>query len=104
MRYLYFRDAANDSLMAPVDKLIAICQTADTSVTLYFEPRSNDAGEVDSVVLTITDEKEVAVCDAIVDSINYSKDPVVVVFDGVESESLHADIISSAISYSSLAD
>ena len=104
MRHLYFRDAADDALLAPVDNLIAICQTGDTTVTLYFKPRSNDAAEVDSVALTITDEKEVEVCEAIIDSINYSKERVLVVFDGVNSEALHADITASSITFSSLAD
>ncbi len=101
-RFLYFKDGANDAYANSVDKILAIQQTGDTTVTISFEPRSNDASDVDLVALTITDEKEVAVCEAIINSINSSTDPFVVVFDAVSGEKLHSDITGSAITFSAL--
>mgnify|MGYP001290974341 CR=1 FL=1 len=103
-KFLYFRDAADDALLVSADKLIAMCQTADQTMVMYFEPRSNDAAEVDSVRLVIGDEKEVAIMDAIVDAINYSREDVIVVCDLVNNDFLHEEITSSQITFSNLAD
>jgi|DEB0MinimDraft_6_1074348.scaffolds.fasta_scaffold00006_42 hypothetical protein len=102
-RFLYFKDGVNDAYCNSVDKLIAIKQTGDTTVTLIFEPRSNDAGDVDSIALTIADETEVAVCEAIINAINSSTSPFVVVYDAVAGEGVHSDITASAITLGSLA-
>ena len=103
-KFLYCRDAADDALLAPVDKLIAIQQTGDTQLTLHFEPRSNDAAETDTMRLVIGDEKEVEVVNAIVDAINYSREDVIVLCDKVNNDFIHEQVTDSAITFSNLAD
>jgi|TARA_R100000030_G_scaffold76858_1_gene59791 hypothetical protein len=102
-RFLYFKDGVNDAYCNSADNLLAIRQTGDTTVTVTFKPRSNDAGDVDSIALTITDETEVAVCEAIINAINSSTSPFVVVFDAAAGEGVHSDITASAITLASLA-
>ena len=102
-RFLYFKDGANDAYANSVNNLLAIQQTGDTTVTLTFVARSGDVA-VDTVALTITDEKEVAVCEGIINSINHSTDPFVVVFDNVSGDKVHSEISASAITLDSLAD
>jgi fructoselysine-6-P-deglycase FrlB-like protein len=100
-KMLYFKDGANDAYCNKASALLSIRQTGDTTLTLSFVARSGDAA-ADTVALTITDETEVAVAEAIVNEINFGKEAFAVVFDAVSGDALHPDITGSAITLDSL--
>lgn len=102
-KFLYFKDGANDAYCNKASSLLSIRQTGDTTLTLSFVARSGDVG-VDTVALTINDETEVAVAEAIVEEINFGKGVFAVVFDTVSGDTLHPDITATAITFESLAD
>ena len=94
-RYLYFNTNAGDEadvLCIPAKQIVGMDIDANTSIDLYF----NDLGGADSndgkVVLTVDAGKTKEVADAIVQAINFSSDPFVVIGDDFQSEYIHPNL------------
>ena len=94
-RFLYFNTSASDEsdvLCIPAKQIVGMDVDANTTVELYF----NDLGSADSndgiVVLTVDAGKTKEVADAIVQAINFSSDPFIVVGDDFQSEYIHPNL------------
>jgi len=75
-KYLFFRDAADTSFCAPVDRLLRMATVNGTTVVLNFTPGDNDlnltaGGLVDTVTITLaTADKELELMQDITNAIN----------------------------------
>ena len=94
-RYLYFNSSASDEtdvICIPVSQVVGMDIDANDSIELYF----NDLGSADTndgkVVLTVTAGKTKEVADVIVQNMNFSTDPFIVVGDDFEQEFIHPDL------------
>ena len=95
-RYLYFAEGTDESdvLCLPVNQVLGLDIDAADTIEVYF----NDLGGADTndgiVVLNITSGKTKEVAKAIVEAMNSSVDPFIVVADDVNSEYLHPNLTS----------
>ena len=108
-KFLYFsnaggEDAVNDILCVPVSRFrgFVISATDAVSLGLHFE-RVHEMTDADAdnedfelVDLVIASGTAKAVCRAIVEAINFGKDPFIVVADDTNSEYLDANITDVA--------
>ena len=94
-RFLYFNTSASDEsdvLCIPAKQVVGLDVDANTTIELYF----NDLGSADTndgiVVLTVDAGTTKEVADAIVQAINFSSDPFIVVGDDFQSEYIHPNL------------
>ena len=99
--------AINDAMCRPISQFRGFGIVASTtSLELHFDSMLGigaDIAAVDKVVLTVTANKQKEVMQAIVDAINYSTDPFVVVSDDSNSLFLDKDITGCAITVTAAA-
>ena len=108
MKYLYFsnaggEDAINDIICVPVSQFRGFLISAADAVSLgmYFSRTLEGVGAgedepFDLVDLVITTGTAKTVCRAIVEAINFGKDPFIVVADDTSSVYLDADVTGVA--------
>ena len=92
MRFIRYRDGENTLNVRPVSRLLGISDTVDDEIQLFFKADTNDPDDVDYVDLSVTNENETAVIERIVEEINFSKNPIILVADDHTSEYIHSDI------------
>ena len=91
-RFVRYRDGENTLEYRPVDRLINISGNVDGQIDAYFEPRDGTIGNVDTVSFSVTNDKELEVMRAIVESISYSTTPVVLIADDHTSDYIHPEL------------
>ena len=90
-RFLYCSSAAADEQLIPADNVVGFDVQDATNLWVYNAGIDGiDNGGI--MKLTVTSGKLEAVQKAIVDAINYSKDPFIVLADDQNSVYLHPDI------------
>ncbi len=90
-RYLYCSDAATDAQLVRVDKVVGLDVQSATSLFVAHEGLDgiDNAG---LLKLTITSGQMLNVQKAIVNAMNYSTDPFIVLADDQTGEYLHSGI------------
>jgi hypothetical protein len=91
-RFIRFRDLENELNVRPVSRLIGISDTVNDEIQLFFEADTGAAAVVDYVDLSVTNDNEKAVIEAISKEINFSKDPIIIVADDHTSDYIHTDL------------
>ena len=92
-KFLYFENAATDSVCIPARKLVEMeMDGSGTALDLRFSIGSSATTTEYEVNLTIDDNTGTEVMRAISEEIRFGKDPFIVVADDTNSEYLHADI------------
>ena len=106
-KMLIFIDGADDAAMYPVHSLIGVTVAGDGQVLMQFKSSvgGNTGAEHDSIALTCTADTELVVMKAIADAIAApgiaGNKGFVVVCDDVNSEFLHANILSCTVTLDS---
>jgi len=112
-KYFYIRktstladddDSTNGSVTIPTDNLMRMAATADTQLTLYVKPlirSESDAqdGNVinnDTIDITIPTNGHKAMMQSIVNEITNGKNPVIILYDAVASETFDTNITGVA--------
>lgn len=90
-RFLYFANSTSDNVCMPVDNLLGIDASTASNLIVQFVAIDGTADSTDCNI-TITSGKAKEVVTAIVEAVNSSVDPVIVVADDVNSLYLDADI------------
>ncbi len=106
-KYFYFStgdaaDATGEAALYPVDALRGVDPTAATTIALHFNPQDittvATSDDVDVVALTITSGKIKEVLKALVEEINFGKNPFIVL-DKDNEEFAIGDVSDCAITY-----
>ena len=92
MKFLRLRDAEDELNYRPVSRLVGIGDTLADEIQLYFEPVSNTADRVDYWDLSVTNNNEKAVINAIVQAMNSGAANIITVADDHTSDYIHADL------------
>ena len=96
-KFLYFDPDSNNALTMPVDKLLSMDQTGNTTIVLTFENKDATVGSTTIATLTVDGGTEKAVMQSISEAIAFSKDQFVVVADDVNSDYINASITGVAV-------
>ena len=104
-KFLCFVSGDDDACMYPMSALRGLAVTAESTILMTFTSFRSSTGDVerDTVTLTTTADKEKAVFEAIAQKINQHphSDGFIVLADDVAGTSVHPDLTSVAIAYSS---
>jgi len=90
-RFLYFENSTSDNVCMPVDNLLGIDATSATNLVVSFKTIQGDADSTDCNI-TITSGKAKEVAQAIVETLNSSTEPFIVVADDTNSVFLDSKI------------
>jgi hypothetical protein len=90
-RYIFASVSATDQISIPADKILGLDTTDAESLVIHFAGLGTDDNQ-GAIDLEIKAGSVKTACRAIVEAINYSTNPFVVVADDVNSVYLHADI------------
>ena len=94
-RYLYFNASATDEsdvTCVPVSQVVGMDIDANNTIEIYFNDLGNGDTNDGRVTLAINTAKTKEVADAIVQAMNFSTDPFIVVGDDLNSEYIHPDL------------
>ena len=94
-RFLYFQNSTSDNVCMPVDNLLGIDATSATNLMVSFKTIQGDADSTDCNI-TIDSGKAKEVAQAIVEAINSSTEPFIVVADDTNSAFLDSKISACA--------
>ena len=101
MKFLKFIDDGDDAAMYPADRLLAVTCATGGTVLCKFESGigsfGTDGSAHDLVTLTVTEDTEDKVMNAIAKACGHSRKSVITVCDDVNKEFLISDILSCAI-------
>ena len=106
-KYFYFTsgdgaDATGEAALYPVDSLRGVDPSSATSLTLHLDPQDittvATGDDADVVALTITTGKIKEVLKALVEEINFGKNPFIV-FDKDNEEFAIGDVSDCGITY-----
>jgi len=104
-KFICFVSGTDDACMYPVSALRGLAVTAESTILMTFTSFRSSTGDVerDTVTLTTTADKEKVVMEAIAQKINQgpNSDGFIVLADDVAGTSVHPDLTSVAIAYSS---
>lgn len=89
-RFIYYAVSATDANVIPVDKILGMESTDDQSLVIHHDGFDDAGGG--NVDLEIESGSVKAACKAIVEAINYSTNPFIVVGDDVNKQYLHPKI------------
>ena len=93
MGFFLFTDAADDVAFYPFERLLSITCAHNTQIKMNFESSVGKSDGGDTVLLTITAGKEVAIMNSIISNMNSN----IVIADDVNSIYVHPDITACAI-------
>ena len=68
--FLYFQDGNNDAYCYPLSRFIGFRHAANTTLLMQFKPLTDDVSEIDTVTLTLAENKEKDAMNDIVNLIN----------------------------------
>ena len=91
-RFVRYRDGENTLNIRPASRIVSIQNTVDGQIDMFFDPRDGTIGNVDTVELSVTNDKERDVMRAIVEAVNYSTSPIVLIADDHTSEYIHDEL------------
>ena len=91
-RFIRYRDGENTLEYRPVDRLINISGNVAGQIDMYFKPKDGTIGNVDTVSLSVTDDKELEVMKAISNAVNFSTNPVVLIADDHTADYIHPNL------------
>ncbi len=94
-RYLFFLEGTSDesdAICIPASQIVGFDIDNAATIEVYF----NDLGSADTndglIVLNVTSGKTKEVANAIVQAMNHSTDPFIVIADDLNSEYIHSDL------------
>ena len=96
-KFLYFDGDGHNAMTFPVDRLLSIDQSGDTSVLLTFEHVLGTTSSYTKVDLTVDTGTEKAVMKDISEAIAFGKDQFIVVADSVKSNYINSSITAVSV-------
>ena len=91
-RFIYAAKAADDANVIPVDNILGMDVHTDAESIKIFHQGFDDQDNNGTIDIEVKAGSVKTVMRAIVEAINYSKDPFVVIGDDVNSIYLHPDL------------
>lgn len=96
-KFLYFDGGSDNAMTLPVDRLLSIDQSGDTSVLLTFEHVLGTTNSYTKVDLTVKTGTEKSVMQSVSEAIAFSKDQFVVIADSVNSNFINSNITAVSV-------
>ena len=96
-KFLYFDPGSNNALTVPVDRLLSMDQTGDTTIVLTFEDKDATVGSTTTATLTVDAGTEKSVMKDISEAIAFGKHQFIVVADIVNDIYISTSITTDGV-------